>query len=191
MDSKKILETSLEEHFYFASIFDNKLKNKIIDLASSIISVLEKGGTIFWCGNGGSSADSQHLSAELLGRFKIKDSSPYSSISLSTDASLLTCLSNDYSFDNIFERQIDALGNQNDMLIILTTSGKSCNVLNAIKKAKMNGLLTAGFLGGYIEDANPYLDHCISINSSVVARIQEMHMLIGHIICEIVERKLT
>ena len=156
-----------------------------------MVKVLSEDGTVFWCGNGGSSADSQHLSAELVGRLKIKDSPPYKSLALSADSTVLTCLSNDFSYENIFERQISAFGTKKDMLIGMSTSGKSKNVLNALEAAFTKGIKTVACLGDNIIFAKPFTNYCISIKSKSVARIQEAHMLIGHTICEIVEKNLS
>ena len=191
MEPINILNESLNAHQELIQKINEDLKNQIVLLSKKIILILKNGGTIFWCGNGGSATDSLHLSAELLGRFQIKNSPPYKSIALASDIALLTCISNDYCYDNVFERQIEALGTPKDMLIALSTSGKSKNIINALKMAKNKGLSTTSFLGNYIKDTEAFVDHCISIESENVARIQEMHLLIGHIICQIVERKLS
>ncbi len=191
MKSINILNESLNSHEELIKRINEDLKNQILLLSEKIILILRNGGIIFWCGNGGSATDSLHLSAELLGRFQIKNSPPFKSISLTSDIALITCISNDFCYENIFERQIQGIGTSKDMLIALSTSGRSKNIINALKMAKSKGLTTASFLGKNIENTKPFVDYCISIPSDNVARIQEMHLLIGHIICQIVEDKLS
>ena len=135
MNSLKIINDNINEHFNTLKLLNNDIKNKIL-LSSKIISKsLKKGGTVLWCGNGGSASDSLHLSTELIGRFK-KDRKPLSSISLSSNSAALTCISNDYGFENLFSRQIEALGKSKDVLIVISTSGNSKNILKAIEQAK-------------------------------------------------------
>lgn len=164
-------------------------KQKIIKLSQLIAQSIKSGSTIFFCGNGGSAADSQHLAAEFVGRFK-EDRKPLSSIALTTDSSILTCISNDYSFHEIFSRQLNALAKNGDVLIGFSTSGNSKNVINAINTGnnlQMKTILFSGKTGGL---ANKLANHSILIPSTSTARIQEMHILIGHIICETVEKEL-
>lgn len=141
---------------------------------------------IFLCGNGGSASDCQHFAAELVGRFK-KDRRPYKAIALTTDSSLLTCISNDFSFENIFSRQLNAFGEKNDLLISISTSGESINVVNAINEAKNLGMNTLSFLGGEGGLAKKISKFNILVPSSSTARIQEVHILIIHIICQAIE----
>lgn len=158
----------------------------IIAMAKKAADVIDQGGTVFWCGNGGSAADSQHLAAEFVGRFK-NDRRPLRSIALTTDSSILTCISNDYSFQDVFARQISALGRPNDLLVGISTSGKSANVINAIKAANDCGLHTMGLTGGNGGTLKEIAEQSIVVPSDSTARIQEMHILIGHIICDMVE----
>lgn len=144
---------------------------------------------IFWCGNGGSAADSQHLAAEFLGRFTT-NRIPLNSIALTTDTSTLTCISNDYSFEDIFSRQIEAIGNKGDSIILISTSGNSKNLLKAIEISNSLSIKTISLLGkdgGKMKDSSSL---CYIVKSNVTARIQECHILIGHIICAEVEIKL-
>ena len=177
---------------YFSDHLDVLQKTKsseshaITIVGKKVADVIDQGGTVFWCGNGGSAADSQHLAAEFVGKFK-NDRRPLRSIALSTDSSILTCISNDYSFDNVFSRQISALGRSNDLLIGISTSGESLNVINAIKAAKDCGMHTVGLTGGDGGTLKDIAEHSIVVPSASTARIQEMHILIGHIICDIVE----
>jgi len=132
--SKALVEKILNEHFKMQdSIID--LSPKILNFAQKIVRILKDNGTVFWCGNGGSASDSQHLAAELVGRFE-QNRPPLKSISLNTDTSIITALSNDFSYDMIFERQLDALATSKDLLIVISTSGNSKNIIKVLKKAK-------------------------------------------------------
>lgn len=161
--------------------------NSVIDLC---LDSIRNGGKIMFCGNGGSAADSQHLAAEFTGRF-IKDREPIAAISLTTDTSALTCISNDYSYDQVFSRQVQAIGNKNDCLIGISTSGNSKNILKAFKIANEKGIATVGLLG---KNGGEIVKHCkisIVVPSYTTARIQEAHILIGHSICGAVEKGLN
>jgi D-sedoheptulose 7-phosphate isomerase len=150
---------------------------------------LRSGGKILFCGNGGSAADSQHLAAELTGRF-VKARRPYAALALSTDSSSLTCISNDYSFSEVFARQVIALGRKGDLLIAISTSGNSENVLRAIEEARRIGMDTVCMTGDNGGRLVSVCDHSIIVPSSTTARIQECHILIGHTICEIIEKMM-
>lgn len=170
------------------------LKNDIIlstleKVINDIINSYEAGGKVLWCGNGGSAADAQHLSAELSGRFYY-DRPPLFSEALHVNTSYTTAVANDYSYDIIYSRLVEAMGKKGDVLIGLSTSGNSQNVVKAIEKANQMGLITVSFTGesgGILKDISKYL---INIPSSNTPRIQECHMILGHTICEIVELKL-
>ena len=154
--------------------------------ASALAGVIASGGKILVCGNGGSAADSQHIAGELVGRFK-KERRAIAAIALSTDTSILTCLSNDYGFDRVFERQVEALGRKGDALIAISTSGASVNVLNAAKRARELGLFTLGLLGRGGGLIKPACDVALVIEGTDTPRIQEMHLLCAHMICELIE----
>ena len=158
-------------------------------IASAMGSCIAKGGKVLICGNGGSAADSQHIAAELVGRFK-KERRAVAALSLTTDTSILTCLGNDYGFEKIFERQVEALGRRGDVLIGISTSGASPNVLNAMNKAREAGLTTIGFLGRDGGAIRPACDLALVVEENDTARIQEMHILAAHIICGLVEDNL-
>jgi len=162
------------------------LINQISDL---ITKTLINGNCIFWCGNGGSAAQSQHLAAELIGRFK-ENREPYKSFSLNSDSSIITCIANDFGFNDVFARQLEGLGNEGDLLIVLSTSGNSINIRNAIIKAKSMNIRTISLLGKDGGLVKGLANYSLIINSKETSRVQEMHLLIGHIICEIVEGKL-
>ena len=161
-----------------------------IELSADIIAKsLASGGTIFWCGNGGSAADSQHIAAEFVGRFK-KDRRPLRSIALTTDTSVLTCVANDYSYEEIFSRQLNALGRDGDVLVAITTSGKSKNIKKVLIQARNMGIKTIGLLGKKGGECKDYSDVSLIVPSDITARIQETHILIEHLLCELVEHKL-
>ena len=150
---------------------------------------LRGGGKLMLCGNGGSAADSQHLAAEFTGRF-IKDRPPIAAIALSTDTSALTCIANDYSFEAIFARHVQAIGKPGDCLIAISTSGNSGNVLAAVAAAKALGITCIGLLGRDGGKLKAECDIAIVVPSQVTARIQEAHILIGHSLCGAVEQQL-
>ena len=185
----KYLFKTFEEHSRVLKKTQLAIKNGIKLSSEIIFKSLKKGGTIFWCGNGGSAADSQHIAAEFVGRFK-KNRKPLRSIALTTDTSILTCVSNDYSFEEVFSRQIDALGRKGDVLVAISTSGNSRNVKRAIIQAQKMGLKTIGLLGKNGGTCKNYVDVPLIIPSNNTARIQEIHILIEHLLCEIMEHKL-
>ena len=156
-------------------------------LSAEIFSTaLKKGNTIFWCGNGGSAAESSHLAVELIGRFK-NNRRPLPSISLNADTSALTCIANDFGYDEIFARQLEGLAKRGDVLVVLSTSGKSENILRALRKAREVGVITIALLGKGGGQAVDLADHAIVIDSTETARIQEIHLLLGHTFCEYAE----
>ena len=164
-------------------------KNKLLILVNIITDSLIDGKKLMVCGNGGSAADSQHFVAELVSKFK-KVRKPLSAIALTTDSSIITSIANDFSFDQIFSKQIQALGKKGDVLIGISTSGTSTNVLNALKTAKKEKISTI-LLTGNIKKQYNYVDLKIGVPSSSTARIQEIHEIIYHSICEIIESNLV
>ena len=150
---------------------------------------LKAGNTIFWCGNGGSASESSHLAVELIGRFK-NDRRPLPSISLNADTTALTCIANDFGYDQIFARQLEGLAKKGDLLVVLSTSGKSPNVNLALEKAREIGVSSIALLGKGGGDARSRADISIVINSQETARIQEIHLLIGHTFCEFAEMEM-
>lgn len=187
---KKILEDHINNN---VKVHLSLLKmSKTIDKAIKIISTkVKKGGKILLCGNGGSAADAQHLAAEFLVRLRPKvNRKPIPAISLAQDTSTLTACGNDYSFDDIFLRTLQALGNKKDVLICISTSGNSKNILKVLKEAKKKGILTIGFLGNSGGKAKKYCDHKLIVESDETARIQECHIFLGHFIFQKVEDNL-
>jgi D-sedoheptulose 7-phosphate isomerase len=163
---------------------------KIADAAERIISALKDGHKLFFCGNGGSAADSQHIAAEFVGRFQ-KERKAWPAIALTTDTSALTALGNDYNFDIVFSRQLQALGQKGDVLVAISTSGNSKNVLEAVRQAKTLGITSIGVTGGNGGQLAGLCDIVITAASSKTARIQESHLVIFHTICELVENTLA
>lgn len=165
-----------------------QVKNQIITCALEMVGCIRNGKKIMFIGNGGSAADAQHFAAELINRF-LKNRRPLPGLALSTDTSVLTSISNDFSYNYIFSKQVEALGNPGDILFCLTTSGGSKNILEAISVAKKKNILTivmSGTKGSYLLEQN-IVDHGIIIPSSETPRIQECGLLIGHVLCEIIE----
>lgn len=161
----------------------------IMDIANAAVDTLKKGGKLIVFGNGGSASDSQHIVAELVGRFK-KDRNALAAIALTTNTSILTALANDYGYEVVFARQIEALGQRNDLVIGISTSGKAKNVALAIKQAKKMGLKTIALTGGDGGDLAKLADISLVVPSGVTARIQEAHIIIGHIVCQLIEEAL-
>jgi len=159
-------------------------------LADRATLCLRSGGRIFWMGNGGSAADCQHLAAELVGRFE-RDRPGLASIALTTDTSILTSVGNDYGFERIFARQVEALCGPADLLIGLSTSGNSRNVLAALDAAAPRGTFRVGLSGGSGGQLRDKTDLCLVVPSANTARIQEAHILIGHMLCDLVETALA
>ena len=153
-------------------------------LAQACIATLERGGKIMWMGNGGSAADCQHLAAELVGRFST-ERQPLPSLALTVDTSILTALANDYGYDEIFSRQIKALCGTDDLVCGISTSGRSANVLHGLSTARELGATTAALVGE--QGLAGVADHCLAVPSSVVPRIQECHLFIGHTLCECID----
>lgn len=163
------------------------LADRIAEAAERLADRLREGGTIFWMGNGGSAADSQHLAAELVGRYgRIRGALP--SLALTTDSSVLTSVANDSGFEQVFARQLEALCGPGDAVVAISTSGRSPNVLAGVRTARRLGALTVGLSGGAGGELARLADLCVAVPSSSVARIQEAHILIGHIWCERLER---
>jgi D-sedoheptulose 7-phosphate isomerase len=167
----------------------DELNEPVLQAGQLATEVLARGSKIYFCGNGGSAADSQHLAAELTGRF-IKDRRPLAAMALSTDTSALTCIANDYAFDEVFARQVQGLGRAGDLLVGISTSGNSKNVIRAVEEAKKLGVHTLGLLGRDGGALRALCEHSIVVPSSVTARIQESHILIGHTLCGLIEQGL-
>jgi D-sedoheptulose 7-phosphate isomerase len=166
-----------------------KCQDIIEEIASIFILSLKSKGKIIFCGNGGSAADSQHLAAEFVGRFH-KERIALPAIALSTNTSTLTAVANDYGFDEVFSRQVEGVADPRDVLVAISTSGQSKNIIRAVLKAKELGVKTVGFLGNSGGALRELVDIPLIIEVNEPPRIQEMHILIGHILCSIVEEAL-
>jgi len=175
------LKTSLLTHESLLSTVENIVK----DISTSY----KNGGKVLWCGNGGSAADSQHLAAELSGRFYY-DRPPLFSEALHVNTSYITAVANDYSYDIIYSRLVEAMGKKGDVLFGLSTSGNSTNVIKALEKANAMGMITIGFTGETGGKMKGLCKYLVNIPSKDTPRIQECHMLLGHTICEMVEMAL-
>ena len=188
---ENIFESSLTESISVKQLIlvDKKLKSTILSVAKVIITAYKSGNKTRFCGNGGSAADAQHISAELSGKFYF-DRPPLDSEALHVNGSFITAVANDYSFDVVYERMVDAQGKKGDVFVGISTSGNSTNVVLAMKKAKEIGMKTValtGIEGGEMAD---FADYLIAVPSNDTPRIQEVHILIGHVICQIVEHEL-
>lgn len=175
----------LENHFKVVQDM-KKIMPEVASAGLRVRTALERGHKILICGNGGSAADSQHMAAEFVGRF-VKERQSLPALALTVDTSLLTAVGNDYGFDCVFSRQVEGLGQEGDVLIAISTSGNSANVVKAVKTAKEKGIYVialTGENGGILAKES---DLCLAVPSQVTARIQEMHIMIIHMICEIAE----
>jgi D-sedoheptulose 7-phosphate isomerase len=179
-----------DEHARLQKEFLKHNTEMLAQVAEVLIQAFRKGRTAYFFGNGGSAADAQHLAAEFVNRFRL-DRRALPALALSVDTSVLTSIANDLGYDRVFARQIEAFGRADDVAVGLSTSGASPNVIAGIRLARQQGLVTVGFSGG---DGGALLretDHCIVVPSKTTARIQEMHILAGHAICDIVEQDLV
>ena len=189
MTSFLMLEAKIETlGLLLAQVKDNH--SETFSKSAGIFSgALKNGNTIFWCGNGGSAAESSHLAVELIGRFK-NNRRPLPSISLNSDTSALTCIANDFGYDEIFARQLEGLAKPGDVLVVLSTSGKSENILRALRKAREIGVTSIALLGKGGGQAKDLAEYSIVIESNETARIQEIHLLLGHTFCEFAEMEM-
>lgn len=188
MDFEQKLDACLAEHLSLFNRFGD-FQSRVITAAQTLTGALRSGGKILVCGNGGSAADAQHFAAELIGRFE-KERESLPAIALTTDTSILTALGNDYGFDSVFERQIKGLGRTGDVLIGISTSGNSPNVVRAVARAKESGLTTIGLLGNDGGKIAPLADIPVIVPHWVTARIQEAHIFILHYWAAAIEGEL-
>ena len=186
--NKQIIEILENNVAVKRDIVDHQI-DVIVKIVNSIADVLGRGGKLLVFGNGGSSSDAQHMAGELVGRFELERGA-LPAIALTTDSSVITSISNDYGFNEIFSRQIEALGAPEDIALGISTSGNSENVLAGIRKAKNMKLTTIGFSGGKGGELSKMADLCFIAPSSSTPRIQEAHITVIHIICKLVEEKL-
>lgn len=188
-ERERIVRDALEAHASLARRVAEELTSEIAALAEASLTSLRNGGTLFFCGNGGSAADAQHLAAEYVVRFS-RERGPFAAVALTTDTSILTAAGNDYGFDSVFERQVLALAKPTDLLVLHSTSGASVNLIRAARAARTVGARTCALLakgGGPLRDE---VDMALVVPTDSTARAQEVHLTIGHIVCDLVESAL-
>ena len=185
MIASKINETA---RLMTAMAADEQLCDHLAATADACVKCLQNGGKILLAGNGGSAADTQHIAGELVGRFAF-DRPGLPAIALTTDSSILTAVGNDYGFNRLFERQVQALGRKGDLLIVYSTSGQSENILRALEVARTMELITAGLTGtrGKSGPMAPLCDHLLAVPADATPQIQEGHLVLGHILCGLIE----
>lgn len=183
---KKIIQSSIDVK---TAVLENSILLKtILTITDVMVAALKSDRRIYFCGNGGSAADAQHLAAELTGRF-YTDRKALAAEALHCNTSYLTAVANDYGFDEIYARMIEGIAQEGDVLVGLSTSGNSKNIINAFEKAKEQNVITVSFTGETGGALKPLSNYCINVPSNDTPRIQETHILIGHIICQQVEEK--
>ena len=176
----------MEEHQEAINILMKNGIETIEKMAEVCRTAIQQGNKILLCGNGGSAADSQHIAAEFVGRF-VKERRGLPAIAFTTDTSILTAIGNDYGYDDIFRRQVEALGNKGDVLLGISTSGNSQNVVKAFEEAKKQGIHTLAFTGAKESKMSAVAEYTLRVPASVTARVQECHIMVGHMICEAVD----
>ena len=188
------MKPDIAKHIKESIVVKQQILDEMLPLIEKAASVtaecLKQGHKLLFFGNGGSASDSQHLAAEFVGRYE-KERRALPAIALTTDTSILTALGNDYGYERVFERQVEALGQKGDVLFAISTSGNSKNVLRGVHKAKEKGLYTIGLTGGSGGELKNLADLAIVIPSKKTSRIQESHIMIGHILCECVDELLA
>lgn len=170
------------------AFFDTK-SELVVEISRAMAVCLAQGGKVMFCGNGGSAADCQHLAAEFTNRFKL-ERPPLPGLALTTDTSALTAIGNDYSFDEVFSKQVQALGRPGDMLVGISTSGTSSNVIRAMKEAKRAGIITIGLSGQHGGEMTPVSDFLVTVPSGDTPVVQEIHIAAGHMMCHLVDHFL-
>ena len=183
------IEKKIDEHLQVITA-TRSLSGVLGELGKLMADRLAGGGKVLWMGNGGSAADSQHLAAEFVGRFS-RERRALPSIALTTNTSIFTAIGNDYGYETIFARQIEALCGPGDVVVGISTSGNSANVLEGLKAARDCGALTVGFTGGDGGSMGAVVDYCLTVPSRDTARIQEAHILLGHLLCDWAESELA
>ena len=185
--TKTHIVEAVETHKRMTAEFESRSLKTVSAIAEIITEVLQQGGTIFLCGNGGSAADAQHIAGEFVGRF-CRERKALPAVAFSTDTSVLTCIANDYAYEKVFARQAEALVSQGDILWAFSTSGTSANVVAAARVARDKGARVIAFTGRADSELERTADICFCAENASTARSQEMHQLAYHIICDLVER---
>lgn len=183
---EKIIEKALRDSVEVKENFIRENSSDIIALAEKIALAFTGDRKLMLCGNGGSAADAQHIAGEFINRFLL-ERPPLPAIALTTDTSIITSIGNDYSFDEVFSKQVKALGVEGDILLAISTSGNSGNVISAVKDAKKQGIFSVGLTGGDGGRLKGLVDMALVVKSNITPRIQETHILVGHIICQLVD----
>ena len=168
---------------------DSTLQQQLVEAVDCCVSALNSGGKLMFVGNGGSAAEAQHFSAEMVGRF-LQERKPLPSIALTTDTSAVTAIGNDYGYEHVFSRQVQALGRKGDVLIAMSTSGRSKNIVMAMQAARSAGISTIGLTGIHPRDMGELADVSLKVPSSHTPQIQEGHLVLGHLLCGMVEKQL-
>ena len=184
-----VLKNNISEATYVIKAL-SKFESKILEISDLILPLFSSGGKILICGNGGSAADAQHIAAEFVGRYRIERPA-LPAIALSTDSSALTAISNDYGYEQVFSRQIEALGSKGDILLCISTSGNSLNIIKAIEAATAKKMRTITFLGNGGGELKNKGDYEFIVESSITARIQEAHIFLAHNLCELIDNKFA
>lgn len=186
MAANQLVLEHAEQGAALRSAFFEKYAGEVVDVGRTMAVTLAEGGKILFCGNGGSAADAQHLAAELVNRFML-ERPPLPAIALTTDTSAITAISNDYGFEQIFEKQIQALGCKNDMLVAISTSGNSENILAALRAARDKGMISLGLTGAAPNEMTGLCNMHLAVPGINTALIQEVHIAIGHMLCRLVD----
>jgi D-sedoheptulose 7-phosphate isomerase len=186
MEIKNIIDVEFKEHLEAVRQFQEDCRGVISQIAYACEETLRRGGKILFCGNGGSAADAQHIAAEFVVRYR-KNRPALAALALTTDSSVLTATGNDFGYEEVFSRQVEALGNAGDLLVGISTSGTSPNVVRAVEVAKSMGIRTVAFCGGGKSGLAAIADIVLAPQTETTARIQECHLLAAHIICGLVE----
>lgn len=186
---ERINEVLSEQINNLENLRNSDYADNLKEIVKVIVESLKKGGKVLIAGNGGSAADSQHISAELIGRF-MKERKAIPAIALTTDSSILTCMGNDYGYDAIFRRQVEGLGNKGDIFIGISTSGNSKNIIEAVEEARKKGLITIGLLGRDGGKLKELCDYDITFPYEETARVQEHHIMTYHMMCEFIENEM-
>ncbi len=186
IDRERITE-AIETHKRMVASFETSAVETLVAMAEMIVRSLREGGTLYLCGNGGSAADAQHIAGEFVGRFRTERRS-LPAVALSTDTSVLTCIANDYDYESVFARQVEALVRPADILWVFSTSGRSPNVVRAAETAKGKGARVIAFTGRANSGLESRAELCFCADAAQTARSQEIHQLAYHIICDLVEQ---
>ena len=183
---EKIIEKALRDSLEVKENFIRENTSNLIALAEKIALAFTGDRKLMLCGNGGSAADAQHIAGEFVNRFML-ERPPLPAIALTTDTSIMTSIGNDYSFDEVFSKQVKALGVEGDILLAISTSGNSGNIISAVKNAGKQGIFTVGLTGGDGGRLKSLVDMALVVKNDITPRIQETHILVGHIICQLVD----